>query len=109
MSVAPHHPDDEAWTALLRPLREPEAPMPRPFFYARLEARLVAGAWPLALPAWLRHPVSVGLLVLLVLTLNIGAAVHYLDQHPAVPTPARNSYAAFITTYHLDPFSLPHE
>lgn len=104
-----HSEDDTAWTARLRPLREPALPEPRPFFYTRLEARLKAQTAPLTLPWWLRRPAYATSLVLLVLALNAGAALHYARQRPAPPEIAARRYAAFVADYQLDPFILTHE
>ncbi|MBD2770022.1 hypothetical protein IC235_19210 [Hymenobacter sp. BT664] len=102
--------EDEAWTARLRCLREPEPPEPRPFFYTRLEARLAAELLPsLARPWWRRHPAYAATLGVLVVALNAGAAVHYARHQRPTPGPAPHGYAAFVADYQLDPFYLPHE
>ncbi|OUJ70275.1 hypothetical protein [Hymenobacter crusticola] len=71
--------DDEAWTTLLRSLQPPTPAEPRPFFYARLQARLAAQPpQPTMLPPWLRrmaYAFSVGALVL---ALNADTALNYM-------------------------------
>ncbi|RSK24508.1 hypothetical protein [Hymenobacter metallilatus] len=102
-------PPDDAWTDLLRPLREPELPEPRPYFYARLEARMAAEQPPpVALPWWLRRPAYAATLGTLVLALNAGAAVYYA-RHEKPRPPAPDGYAAFAADYQLDPFQHPHD
>ncbi|WP_223648649.1 hypothetical protein [Hymenobacter psoromatis] len=65
MSNSPVRPgSDEEWEALLRQLRHQPKAQPRPFFYARVHARLAASAalkspW---LPDWVRRPAYVALL-----------------------------------------------
>ena len=63
---------DEEWEGLMRQLRNQPVGPPRPFFYTRVQARLVADAsvprpW---LPAWLRQPAYAALLGALVLALS---------------------------------------
>ena len=101
--------DDEAWTARLRSLREPEPPEPRPFFYTRLAARLAAGPPQSLVLPWWRRPAYAATLGVLVLTLNAGAAVYYARHQRPAPGPVPNGYAAFVADYQLDPFYLPHE
>jgi hypothetical protein len=63
---------DEAWEALLRQLPHQPTAQPRPFFYARVQARLAAEASaenPLV-PGWLRRPAFAALLTALVLSLS---------------------------------------
>ena len=67
---------DEEWEALLRQLRQPQA-QPQPFFYARIQGRLLSKAnsattW---LPAWLRRPVYAAVLSALVLAVSGDGAV----------------------------------
>ena len=72
MSDPTVHDPDEEWDALLRQLQRQPVPQPRPFFYARVHARLGAGR-PLAgswLPGWLRRPAYVVLLGALGLALS---------------------------------------
>lgn len=77
MSDSNFRPDsEEAWEALLQQLRRPQA-QPRPFFYARIQARLSANAhssttW---LPAWLRRPAYALVLSTLVLAVSGDGAV----------------------------------
>lgn len=67
--------DDEAWTSLLRSLRQ-GPPEPRPFFFARLQARLATQQpQPPALPTWLRRSVYAFSVAALVLALNADTAM----------------------------------
>ncbi|MGY3089723.1 hypothetical protein ACVWYF_002771 [Hymenobacter sp. UYAg731] len=80
---------DEEWEALMRQLRNQPVAQPRPFFYARVQARLIANApgsrqW---LPVWLRQPAYAALLGALVLALS--------GDGPALPSAAAR--------YHTDP------
>ncbi|MBU6122940.1 hypothetical protein [Hymenobacter siberiensis] len=90
---------DEEWEDLMRQLRHQPVAQPRPFFYARVQARLVANAgaprqW---LPAWLRQPAYAVLLGALVLALSgdgpalTSAAVRYHASPPSglKPLPPR--------------------
>ena len=63
---------DEEWKGLMHQLRTQPQVRPRPFFYARVYARLTADASATSppLPAWLRRPVYAVLLVVLVMTLS---------------------------------------
>ncbi len=63
---------DQEWHDLLNQLRRQPHPQPRPFFYARVQARLDARrAGPLPwLPGWLRRPAYAALLGALVLSLT---------------------------------------
>ena len=85
---------DQEWHDLLGQLRRQPAPQPRPFFYARVQARLAARqASPLSwLPGWLRRPAYAALLGTLVLAvsgdgaaLRAAPAAHYPSQlaHPS--------------------------
>ena len=63
---------DAEWVELLRQLRRQPKAEPRPFFYARVHARLAArqvqaSAW---LPAWARRPAYAALLGALVLAVS---------------------------------------
>lgn len=112
MSPIDHLPEEEeeeaAWLARLRPLRGPEPPAPRPFFYARLHARLVTAQAPAAAwLGWLRRPAYALSFAALVLAANAGAALHYTRNQPQKPAPV--GYAAFVSEYQLDPFHPPHE
>lgn len=98
MSDIIHRPgSDEEWEGLLRQLRTQPVARPRPFFYARVQARVVANA-PAArhlLPAWLRRPAYAALLGALVLVLSgdgaglapATAAPHYPTSPPGGPPP----------------------
>ncbi|QDA60647.1 hypothetical protein [Hymenobacter jejuensis] len=66
--------DDEAWTTLLRSLPQGQLE-PRPFFFARLQARLATQPPLLALPTWLRRSVYAFSLAALVLALNADTAL----------------------------------
>jgi len=90
MTDSDFRPDAE-WAELLHQLRRQSKAQPRPFFYARVHARLVAQqaqatAW---LPAWVRRPAYAALLGALVLAVSgDGAALR--PTAPASP-------------YHLSP------
>ena len=63
---------EEEWATLLRQLRQQPKAQPRPFFYARVRARLAAQhsqatAW---LPAWAHRPAYAALLGALVLAVS---------------------------------------
>jgi hypothetical protein len=71
--------DDEAWTTLLRSLPPQAPPEPRPFFFARLQARLDAQKpQPTTLPTWLRRAAYAFSLGALVLALNADTALNYM-------------------------------
>ncbi len=84
---------DQQWQDLLGQLRRQPAPQPRPFFYARVQARLSAQrATPLPwLPGWLRRPAYAALLGMLVLAMSgDGAALRAAPtaSHPSqLPQP----------------------
>ncbi len=63
---------DAEWADLLRRLRQQPKAQPRPFFYARVQARLAARQAPAAgwLPAWARRPAYAALLGALVLAVS---------------------------------------
>ena len=70
---------DEEWTDLLRQLKQQPKAQLRPFFYARVQARLAAGQAQATagLPAWVRRPAYVALLGALVLAVSgDGPALH---------------------------------
>jgi hypothetical protein len=82
---------DAEWAALLRQLREQPKAQPRPFFYARVQARLAArhGPAPGGLPTWARRPAYAALLALLVLAVSGDGPA----PHPAPPAgPAGGSH-----------------
>ncbi len=60
------------WDDLLRQLRQQPQVQPRPFFYARVQARLAARQAPTTtrLPAWARRPAYAALLGALVLAVS---------------------------------------
>ena len=72
---------DEEWEALVRQLHRQPAPQPRPFFYARVHARLLAelAPRPTGLPGWARRPAFVALLSILMLAMSRDGA----DLRPA--------------------------
>ena len=75
-------PADEEWDNLLRQWRNQPQAQPRPFFYSRVRARLVAeaAAERQLLPNWLRWP-SYAVMVLIVLLLSgDGAAPRSADS-----------------------------
>ena len=86
-----HQPDlDPEWEALLQQLRKRPKAQPRPFFYARVQARLAAQTQPRGpwLPAWARRPAYVALLGMLILAVSgDGAALH-----PAMATAHLQEY-----------------
>jgi hypothetical protein len=63
---------DAEWADLLRQLRQKPEAQPRPFFYARVQARLAARQAPATawLPAWARRPAYAALLGALVLAVS---------------------------------------
>ena len=70
--------DDEAWTTRLRSLHPQAPPEPRPFFFARLQARLAAQQpRPATLPTWLRRVAYAFSLGALGLALNADTALEY--------------------------------
>ena len=71
MSDSAPRPDaDQEWADLLHQLRTQPPAQPRPFFYARVQARLAAHARRPWLPDWVRRPAYALLLGALVLALN---------------------------------------
>jgi hypothetical protein len=86
---------DAEWADLLRQLGQQAHVQPRPFFYARVHARLVAAQAPATawLPAWVRRPAYAALLGALVLAVSgdgpaqrAGApASHYGSYHLSQP------------------------
>lgn len=91
MSKPPLRPgSDEEWEALLHQLRQLPPAQPRPFFYARVRARLAAHpARPAAWYGWLdsvRRPAYVALLGLLGLAMSgDGVVLPPAAPHPASP------------------------
>ena len=79
---------DEEWEDLLHQLRVQQA-QPKPFFYTRVQARLLAArpasSW---LPSWVRRPVYVALLGALVLAVSSDGA----DLHPVAAVGQYNGY-----------------
>lgn len=87
---------DEEWQALLGQLRHQPVPPPRPFFYARVQARLTARHQSALarLPNWLRRPAYAALLGALILAvsgdgaaLRAAPAASNLSQLPGAPPP----------------------
>jgi hypothetical protein len=78
---------DEEWEKLLHQLRAQSTPPLRPFFYARVQAKLAATqrAQTTWLLGWVRRPVYVALLSALVLAVSGDAAALHL-------TPAASQY-----------------
>jgi len=79
---------EEEWEALMHQLRQQPKVQPRPFFYARVRARLTTPRpW---LPGWGRVPAYLALLGLLMLAVSgddallppAAAAGHYPSQAP---------------------------
>ena len=97
MSDFANGPDPDAeWAALLRQLRQPPEAQPRPFFYARVQARLAARQAPATAwrPGWARRPAYAALLGVLILAVSgDGAALRAAPatDHPSPPpsAPAR--------------------
>ena len=88
MSDLTSRPDsDEEWEELLRRLRHQPKAQPKPFFYARVHARLVAELAPAPwLPGWVRRPAYVALLGALVLAVSgDGAALRPAAAPAAQP------------------------
>lgn len=79
---------DAEWAALLRQWQAQPPAQPRPFFYQRVRARLVAdaAARPL-LPAWLRRPAYAAVLVLLGVALS-GDCTALASARPTAPAPS---------------------
>lgn len=79
---------EEEWEALLHQMRQAPQAQPRPFFYARVQARLTAGPSPKAgRLGWVRRPVYVALLGLLGLAMSGDGVV----LSPAQPAPTSQS------------------
>lgn len=79
---------DEEWEALLHQLRQQPPAQPRPFFYARVQARLAAGPpGRAARLGWVRRPAYVALLGLLGLAMSGDGVVPApaTTPHPAAP------------------------
>jgi len=78
---------EEEWEALLHQLRQTPPAQPRPFFYARVQARLAAQspAPKAILLNWVRRPAYVALLGLLGLAMSGDGVV---PPPPAAPHPA---------------------
>jgi len=77
---------DAEWAELLHQLQRQPKTQPRPFFYARVHARLAASqaqatAW---LPAWVRRPAYAALLGALILAVS-GDGAALLPAAPASP------------------------
>ena len=71
MSDSAPRPDaDQEWAGLMHQLRTQPPAQPRPFFYGRVQARLIARARRPWLPDWVRRPAYALLLGALVLALN---------------------------------------
>ncbi len=82
---------EEEWAALMRQLRQQPKAQPRPFFYARVRARLTTPRpW---LPGWGRLPAYLALLGLLMLAVSGDGALLPLataashSQQPTLPLP----------------------
>jgi hypothetical protein len=96
MSNSAGQPDfDPEWETLLQQLRTQPKAQPRPFFYARVQARLASQTQPMGpwLPAWARRPAYVALLGMLVLAVSGDGAplrpaiadTHLQEYQPAQP------------------------
>ena len=86
---------DEEFDDLVRQLHAQSKAQPRPFFYTRVRARLVAksSANTQVLPGWLRRPAYAVLLGALVITLSgDGTALRpTAESKHSVPVPAASS------------------
>ena len=84
---------DEEWQALLHRLRQQPKAQPQPFFYARVQARLLRQAATTAgLPAWLRRPIYAAVLGALVLIVSgdnssgpVSSNAHAFQVKPPLP------------------------
>lgn len=75
---------DEEWEALLHQLRHQPPAQPRPFFYARVQARLAATPPRAGLLGWVRRPAYLALLGLLGLAMSgDGVVLPPATTHPA--------------------------
>ncbi|HLK98561.1 MAG TPA: hypothetical protein VK364_12395 [Hymenobacter sp.] len=98
---------DEEWQNLLQKWRALPPDEPSPYFYTRLQARLLDSPQPSAanaLPAWLRRPSYALAFGAVVLALNLGAVLRGVTRPPHPPATI-SAYAAFVAEYQLDPFS----
>ena len=79
---------DPEWDDLMRQLRNQPKAGVRPFFYARVQARLAAtgAAQSHAFPGWLRRPAYAALLGALVMTLSGDGAA----QRPTAAAPCQD-------------------
>jgi hypothetical protein len=90
---------DAKWNNLLRQLRQQPQAQPRPFFYARVQARLATRQAPASiwLPAWARRPAYAALLGALVLAVSgDGPALRPAAPaaHTALDLPAQSNSLA---------------
>ncbi len=83
---------DEEWDNLLRQWRNQPQAQPRPFFYSRVRARLVAEvtAERQLLPIWLRWPSYAVMLLIVLLLSGDGAAPRSAESanQPQLYSPA---------------------
>ena len=83
---------DEEWDNLLRQWRTQPQAQPRPFFYSRVRARLVAeaAAERQLLPSWLRWPSYAVMLLIVLLLSGDGAAPRSAESanQPQLYSPA---------------------
>lgn len=108
--TAPGSDPDQALHTALRQLRALPAAAPRPFFYGRVRQRLLETEQP-ALVWWLRRPAYLAAAFSLLLTLNAGAALHYLQHQAAstATTATTTAYDSFVTEYQLTPYEVAYE
>jgi hypothetical protein len=75
---------DEEWEALLHQLRQQPPAQPRPFFYARVRARLTAQPPRAGRLGWVRRPAYLALLGLLGLAMSgDGVVLPPATAHPS--------------------------
>ncbi|MFD1144356.1 hypothetical protein ACFQ4C_24730 [Larkinella insperata] len=100
--------EDQPWEDRFRKLGKLDRAQPRPFFYARLEARLKAklknqnepSEAAAVLPWWLQKPAyALGTLGLLI-AMNVAVALW--QNRPAAPEADPGTYEAFVQDYQLN-------
>ncbi|RZK21109.1 MAG: hypothetical protein EOO56_11780 [Hymenobacter sp.] len=70
LTPAPRPGSDEEWKALLHQLRAQPKTQPRPFFYARVQARLLAPVGAGSSWRWLRRPAYAAVLSAMILAIS---------------------------------------
>lgn len=90
---APRPGSEEEWKALLHQLRMQPKAQPRPFFYARVQARLLTAASAASPWRWLRRPAYAVVLSAMILAISGDGSVAATERpssqgnHPAQPLP----------------------